>query len=436
MSTLPKFIPSCNKNMEVSATGGALSVDGGMVPIVDFLSRSHFTELFDRTLSFKEDRKRIQHTKESILKQVLLQQIAGYAMEDAADSLKNNALFTQLMEKETLASQPTLSRMFTSMTSETVLDMEVLNQKYIDQYYGRPEVDTIVIDLDSTHCDTFGHQEKSDFNSHYRTFGYHPLVAFDAITGLFLKSQLRSGNVYTSTGVVEFIEPLLQHLLDDLHIMNILIRGDSGFAVPDLYKLCERYDVKYVIRLKANAVLHRYAKASLHLNHFYPCHKAEQQSNDFYYRAGSWDKDRRVVVINERAADSFLFFPTWIVTNLEDLVSEVIIQMYKARGKMENFIKEAKLGFFMDKTDSSSFVTNEGRMMISVLTYNIIQMMKIWVLPESMKNWTIATIRTRLIKVATKVVSHARKISIKLDETHVYLKEFFAWTQALSTFSC
>lgn len=50
----------------------------------------------------------------------------------------------------------------------------------------------MIIDLDSTHSDTFGHQEQTDYNAHYQTNGYHPLVAFDGLTGDFLKAKLRS----------------------------------------------------------------------------------------------------------------------------------------------------------------------------------------------------------------------------------------------------
>ncbi len=78
-----------------------------------------------------------------------------------------------------------MSRMFQAMTPENMEEFNRFNQRYLDQYYGQKSIDTLVIDLDSTHCDTFGKQEGSAFNNHYQTFGYHPLVAFDAVTGLF-----------------------------------------------------------------------------------------------------------------------------------------------------------------------------------------------------------------------------------------------------------
>ena len=42
-----------------------------------------------------------------------------------------------------------------------------------------------------------------------------------------------------------------------------MLRGDSGFASPDIYDLCEEYDINYVIRLKENSVLKQLAEDTL-----------------------------------------------------------------------------------------------------------------------------------------------------------------------------
>lgn len=65
------------------------------------------------------------------------------------------------------------------------------------------------------------------------------MVAFDGLTGDFLKAELRSGNQYTSKGVKEFLTPLLEHYNHSLPNTDILVRGDSGFATPGVYDSCE-----------------------------------------------------------------------------------------------------------------------------------------------------------------------------------------------------
>lgn len=114
--------------------------------------------------------------------------------------------------------------------------------------------------MDSTHFQTYGHQYGKSFNAHYQAQGFHPLMVFDGMTGDCLKVELRAGNVYTSRNIVSFIGPLLSHYQKKFPSSYRIVRGDSGFAHKELYKLCETLNTNYVIRLKANATLYRLAK--------------------------------------------------------------------------------------------------------------------------------------------------------------------------------
>lgn len=89
--------------------------------------------------------------------------------------------------------------------------LQSLNQALIDKVRLIRNDTELIIDVNSTYSDTFGHREQTDFNARYPTYGYHPLVAFDGFTGDFLKAELCSGNQYTSKRVKAFIEPLLHH---------------------------------------------------------------------------------------------------------------------------------------------------------------------------------------------------------------------------------
>ena len=75
------------------------------------------------------------------------------------------------------------------------------------------------------------------------------------MTGDLIKIQLRDGTQYSCTGVVDFLQPILDEYLNDYPAIRILLRGDSGFSTPDLYKQCEEKGTSYVIRLKENGIL-------------------------------------------------------------------------------------------------------------------------------------------------------------------------------------
>src|SRR5699024_6048178 len=107
------------------------------------------------------------------------------------------------------------------------------------------------------------------------------------------------------------------------------LRGNSGFAVPALYELCENESVYYVIRLKANANLKRLAAVDVS--------KTECYYETTEYQAQSWFAPRRVIIQSVRPAGELFFTHSFFVTNLSDTFSpKAIDQSYKKRGTMEN----------------------------------------------------------------------------------------------------
>lgn len=303
---------------------------------------------------------------------------------------------------------------------------QALNQALIDKVRLERHSTERVIDLDSTHSDTFGKQEAAHYNAHYGTTGYHPLVAFDGLTGDFLKAELRSGNVYTSKGVKEFLEPILTHYHQTLPCTEILVRGDSGFATPDVYDSCEANDSFYVIRLKANKNLEKLAESNVFIDDDHAWEEREVHYFSTSYQAKSWSKERRVCIKSTREADALVFRHEYLITNLSDTHSaHTLFELYHKRGTMENFIKEAKNGFYFDKTDSSDFLENYARMMVSLLAYHIVNFMKTLCLPAREAAFQINTLRLRLLKVAGKLVRNARKLRLKTSSSHVFQQLFY-----------
>ena len=90
-----------------------------------------------------------------------------------------------------------------------------------------------------------------------------------------------------------------------------------------------------------------------------------------------------------------------------------IVRAYQKRGTMENYIKEAKNGFYFDHMNSHAFLVNEVKMMLTLLAYNLTNWLRTLCFPEGQKTMQIDTIRTRLIKAASKVVKSGRSFYFK-----------------------
>lgn len=430
MQILQEMAFKFNKNIYASHTGGQLSSDGGLTLCAELMEKFQFTTLADQFLKFNDQRKYCRHSNTSILKQLILQIIAGYNTDSAATSLAEEPLFKLVLDKPALASQATVSRFWQRIDNEGLNMLQALNEALIDRVRLLTNQTTMVIDIDSTHADTYGNQDQTNYNVHYGTEGYHPLLAIDN-DGNLLKAVLRPGNDYTSKGIKCFLEPLLTHYQAKLPDTDILVRGDSGFATPDVYDTCEDHKVFYIIRLKRNQRLLNLAEKFVAISDETRWHETETHYYTMVYQAQSWPKARQIYIKSTRTAGELLFSHEFIVTNLATLTVETAFELYHKRGQMENYIKEVKEGFFFDRTDSSTFNANAARMMVSVLAYNIINFLKQFALPKQHANLRISTLRTQLLKVAVHVVHTGRRIQLRFNSYHVYRQLFYEVLQRI-----
>ena len=427
MDSLHSLALESNRQMKINFDGGDLSSDAGLLLVKEFACKLGFVKMLKSMFKTKDTARLRRHKDDENLWQMIYQILGAYFEDDCADELTNDPVLTAILDKKALASQPTLSRFFNRMDESTLEQFYALMRRFRKVVYSIKKPLLLLADLDSTLLDTHGHQEGEGFNFHYRSHGYHPLVCYDGMTGDLLKIELRNGTTYTSTGGTEFLQPLLDEFQEDYSDLPVLLRGDSGFAKPELYEQCETNGVSYVIRLKENNILR-----GLAADIDEALTEATQKDmvsyavsyGEFMYQAGSWNYPRRVVCKVEKPADQLIHMYTFIVTNM-DSSPEELIRFYCKRGSMENFIKESKNGFDFAAVSSASQIVNANRLQVHALAYNIFNWFKRLVLPAKMRNQQIDTIRLKLLKIAAKVIRSARYIIFKLCSSCPYKDEFY-----------
>ncbi len=423
MTSLTDCTLNFNKNLKINFNGGNLSSDAGLLIPRSFDEKLGLSQLIK---CYFPDQVKRRHSTADVIRQLVYTTIAGYHADDASDHLRFDPVFTQILGKNRLASQPTISRCLNHFDPKMLHKLDDLLLNFVEKAYAVKQPEYVVLDVDSTHIDTHGCQENSAYNYHYGTTGYHPLMVFDGLTGDLLKVELRKGSVYTSNNVAAFLKPVLEWFHSKFPKIQLILRGDSGFATPELYELLENFNIDYVIRLKANPKLSACIReADLE---FYAAYGTDYTKNhnlyhDFKYQAGSWEKPRRVACRIERHVGEFYPRHTFIVTTLAAHPKEVI-QVYHKRGQMENFIKEAKLDFGMDTLSHSSFLTNAVKLLIRALAYNLINFMKRLILPKAYQKNRLMTLRIILIKVASRLVRSGRASWLKLSSSFPYLGLF------------
>ena len=241
-----------NRQIKINFDGGDLSSDAGLLLIQEFAAKIGFLKLIKK--KFKTNDKSVRfHKDDENLMQMVYQIISAYFEDDCADERTLDPVFNAILEKDRLASQPTLSRFFNRMDEDTLLQFDDIDKSLRDIIYSIKYPEHVLLDLDSTLFGTYGSQEGKGFNFHYQAHGYHPLLCYDGLTGDLLKAELRDGTLHCSNDADKFMDPLFQEYME--RGIKTYLRGDSGFSCPKLYKTCEMNGCSYAIRLKQNASL-------------------------------------------------------------------------------------------------------------------------------------------------------------------------------------
>jgi hypothetical protein len=113
MSSLSIKEKKINKNIKINFNGGDLSSDSGLLLINKFLEKINFRKIIEKFFKTNDSASFRLHSDVDNLIQVIYQIIAAYFTDDCADEIRKDPVFTKLLCKEALASQPTLSRFLT-----------------------------------------------------------------------------------------------------------------------------------------------------------------------------------------------------------------------------------------------------------------------------------------------------------------------------------
>ncbi len=155
-----------------------------------------------------------------------------------------------------------------------------------------------------------------------------------------------------------------------------------------------------------------------------PPKKPVVQYHSFRYQAASWDIARRVVAKIEWHEGELFPRIGFIVTNLRWKYSNVV-KFYNKRGTAEQWIKEGKYALKWTRLSCHDFDDNQVRLQLFAMAYNICNFLRRLALPNQIKDWSLRTMRERLVKIGAKVVSHARYVTFQMAEVLVSRSLFY-----------
>jgi hypothetical protein len=110
-----------------------------------------------------------------------------------------------------------------------------------------------------------------------------------------------------------------------------------------------------------------------------------------------------------------------------------VLRFYNQRVTAEQWIKEGKNAVRWTRLSCHNFVDNQVRLLLFVLAYNLGNFLRQTVLPRSVRQWTLTTLREYLIKIGAKLVSHSRQVIFQMAEVAVPRELFKAILRAIES---
>jgi Transposase DDE domain group 1 len=300
-------------------------------------------------------------------------------------------------------------------TDENLATLADLSGQWIDQVHDRNPPTAVVLDMDSSVSPTHGEQEGAAYNGHFGCTCYHPLFVFNQF-GDLERCALRPGNVHSADAWRDVLEPVVARFRE--RSLRRYFRGDAAFALPGIYDFLEAEGFSYAIRLPANKVLQESIAHLLKRPVGTPPKDVRRFHAGFSYQAGTWDKPRRVIAKVEWHPGELYPRVGFIVTNLSR-PAERVVAFYNQRGTAEQYIKEGKNVVRWTRLSCRKFAHNAVRLQLHALAYNLGNFMRTLALPETIEQWSLTTLREKLVKIGARIVRHGRYVTFQMAEVAI-----------------
>lgn len=410
-----------DRRLKLEFHGSRVTSDAGLLAYRELDDAFGLTELAAAALSECRRGKNTRHLLAGLFRQSLFGRLAGYEDVNDADRLAPDPAMRAIVDRNGLdrqaASTSQMSRFETAwLTDEANLAaLADLSGAWIDRVYARTPQKAIVLDMDSSVSETHGAQEGSAYNGHFARTYYHPLFVFNQF-GDLERCMLRPGNAHSAANWREVLAPVVARYRGRLKRRHF--RGDAAFANPEIYEFLGAEGYKYAIRLPANAVLQVLIAWMLTRPRGRPPPEVRRYYANFTCRAASWAKPRRVVAKVEWHPGELYPRVGFVVTNMAR-PAERVVAFYNQRGTAEQHIKEGENAVIWTRLSCHRFAANAVRLQLHALAYNLANFLRTLALPDQVEQWSMTTLRDRLVKVGAKMVRHGRFIVFQMAEIMV-----------------
>jgi hypothetical protein len=339
---------------------------------------------------------------------------------------------------------------------------------FIDRFVEsfREEPTRITLDVDTFDDPAHGNQQLVLFHGFYNQYQYQVRAITCAENDMVVLPSLLFGSAHPSLGAADELRRVIEKLRKRFPDVKVHVRADSGFAVPEMYQTLEGIeDVFYSIGYQMNSRVKRESEAILQqsVEDYENTGIAQRNFLLLDYQAKTWPCSRSVVVkcevqaagTNRRA----------VVTNRPGVAHypNGVYDEYADRGESENRNKELKCELCCDRLSDHRYMANLFRVMMHCISANLLVILRGTAeIPPPMAESTddgippeaqpasikrrqatrrrrrdplgeghACTWRTRVIKVACRVVVSTRRVRVLISSSWPWMRHLRRVSQTL-----
>lgn len=432
------FEPTFNRAVKVRRGDKRITSDGGVLLLREADHRLGLTADLAARVTDHRRADRVRYTLTELLRERAFALALGHSAQDDLDVLAHDpamkaAVWDRPGERvaaERLASQPTQSRL---------LDMIALDKDNLEAVRGFLAEPVLrhqragggdhavmrgTVDIDGVPVETSGGQVGTAYNGYHKKTEYYPLAASFSPEGDYDHSRLgngfvhgilRKGNASGEEGALRFILRAVEKAAPLARSVDVRI--DAAFTVGKILDPLTDRGIRFVGRLRSNAVLDR--MAAPHLRR--PVGRPPKEGYEFIvelgrYKAKSWRHAQRVILVvvdtPERDGqlkllpDHFFLVTDWPE---EEKETEWVLGHYRNRGTFEDRFGELNQAIGAHLS-SPTFEENEATFLLALLAFNLGNILRGEVEMASAGGWDLGRLQRSVLAAGARLVLGSQRL--------------------------
>ena len=440
------LIPSYNRSVHIHFRDEWLTSDAGMLVVREALDRLGLIEWLVERLEDPRSPAHVQHPLSELLRARLLMLTLGWQDANDVDLLRQDPAFRlaasdrrgdRALRDERVPSVSSMVRLSAMLSSDP--NLLILEQVLVTiaarSRRGRvSDRKPVMLDVDSLPVRVHGQQPGSAYNGQYGYRAFHPIVATLGEEGDMVAAWLRPGNAHTAHGADELIPDLVRQLEQQVAPVRG-VRLDAGFPSGRLLAVLDQQGIRYLARIRSNAVLDRLAGWCKLPMMVPPEKEPRYRFTELRYKAGSWTRERRVVHVHIQDPDDLVGRDFFLVTSFsaEELTPEDLLWLYRRRGTAEdafgqwvNAVRPVLSSTNRPKSHVrgqpvrtpaelvDATAVNQVHLLLSVLACNLLVAMRRVAAVEGQPRPRLDRFRNRVLKVGARAVLTGRRVQVSV----------------------